>query len=58
MDLAMDILQTAGLDIKFYKWAIFGPQFLRTLRNFSKHMIAAKEWAALASLMRCPYTHS
>lgn len=58
MDRVVDSLQTAGLDVKSYRWAIIGPQFLRTPRNLSRHAIAAKEWASLTSLIRCPYIHS
>jgi len=57
-DLVVDTLQTAKLDIKFYKWINTGPLFLRMLRNLFRHVIVAKGWAAPGNLMKCPCIHN
>ena len=53
----MDILQTVGLSIKSYRWAIIGPPFLRMPRSLSRHVIATKESVAQESPTRCPCWH-
>jgi len=45
-NLAGDILQTEGQDLRYYKWAIIGPLFLRMLKNMPRPAIVAKDGLA------------
>jgi hypothetical protein len=53
MSPAMGILQIAGLDINFYKWATIGPQYLEIQRNMSIPMTVVSGWENQVRLMKC-----
>jgi hypothetical protein len=48
------IFQIAGLDIRFYTWAIIGPQYLEMQKNMFRLVIVVNEWVNQVRLMKCP----
>jgi hypothetical protein len=51
------IFHTIELGIRFYRWAIIGPQYSKTQRNMSMPMTIVKGWVDQAKLMKFPYKH-
>lgn len=43
---------------KILQMGYYWPTLFKDAKKLSRHVIAAKEWVALASPMRCPYTHN
>lgn len=46
-----------GLNIRYYRWAIFGPQYLKMQINLSIPGAIVKEWVIPFRLMRFSFSH-
>jgi hypothetical protein len=57
MSPVVDILQTVELGIRFYIWAIIGPQYLNMKRSMSRPVTIVRGWVDQAKLMKFPYKH-